>query len=333
MNCAIKNGHTAIAELLLQYGGELTVNNDDTSLLLKPSRAGHYGVVRLLLDQGIPPEPRHLNDEWQRPLFESVSQRRIEVTRLLIRNGANPNWTNQDGAGVLFHAAEKGLSDIIEVLLEHGTDANSVDRLGRTALLRAVMFRRFHAAKLLLVQGKANPQAKTSAGRTPSSVARDFHFPELILLLSGAKLSDGHYVERGQVEDQEDDQEDDFYDHWQCDTCRRPILWEDTFFRCQICKNRQGDKLSTCIECVAQSWGCYDSLHTLEKFTFVDGEAEVIDKTSRWRQATTLPIRMSTQAPSTSHQRCCANCTFLTAALLMQGEALQCPVGIPSLGM
>jgi len=62
----------------------------------------------------------------------------IEITRLLIKYGANLNLRLPDRSTVLHDAAKMGRPDHIEVLAEHGAKIDTRDRQGRTPLAVAL---------------------------------------------------------------------------------------------------------------------------------------------------------------------------------------------------
>jgi ankyrin repeat protein len=62
----------------------------------------------------------------------------IEITRLLIKYGANLNLRLPDRSTVLHDAAKMGRPDHIEVLVEHGAKIDTRDRQGRTPLAVAL---------------------------------------------------------------------------------------------------------------------------------------------------------------------------------------------------
>lgn len=79
-----------------------------------------------------------------------------------------------------------------------------------------------------------------------------------------------------QEEDQQNKSNDISYYYHDCDSCKYPIRWEDTFFRCEICEKTEGDVILTCLECVSGGSGCYDSLHALEKVIFVNNDPKFV---------------------------------------------------------
>ncbi|CAF4423911.1 unnamed protein product, partial [Rotaria magnacalcarata] len=88
---------------------------------------------------------------------------------------------NDYGVGILWIPAQKGLLDVVEILLDAGAELNIapagevVDELnitGWTPLYAAMKTRQFDVVKLLLRRG-ANPNAITKLGSTPFLLASE----------------------------------------------------------------------------------------------------------------------------------------------------------------
>lgn len=77
----------------------------------------------------------------------------LEVVKLLLKQGADPNATSMGGMTPLMSAAHEGHSGIVEVLLNAGADPNVKDNGGYTPLMCAAHKGRYDAAKALLIGG------------------------------------------------------------------------------------------------------------------------------------------------------------------------------------
>jgi len=56
---------------------------------------------------------------------------------LAIANGANVNGRNNSRLTALHHAAARGHTDVVELLIAHGADVNAIDITGKTPIDRA----------------------------------------------------------------------------------------------------------------------------------------------------------------------------------------------------
>ena len=88
----------------------------------------------------------------------------------LLQHGANSNLRDRDGATPLVLAATTGFSEGVRILLLVKSPVDAANRLGETALLKAVQARDTVAARLLIDAG-ANADYTDNAGNTPRKVA------------------------------------------------------------------------------------------------------------------------------------------------------------------
>lgn len=155
-------------------------------------------------------------------LHEVVMAQDREAARLLLEEGANPNYTGATGTSPLYDAVALNLYSMIDLLLEHKADPNQPELLmgfyplhtaavdgdttstlqlinqgarvdvtnpkGITPLHLAVNSRNPRLVRLLLQHG-ADPQAKSDAGVTPLSFAETNGLEPIRQLLSDPTLA------------------------------------------------------------------------------------------------------------------------------------------------
>jgi ankyrin repeat protein len=103
------------------------------------------------------------------PLHMTAIAGDVELTRLLLEHGANPNirdrapptrWPRPDGFTPLHHAAAAGNGELMDLLIQHGANPNIKNSLGQTPadLLR----------EQALSQHRAKPNTKNSLDQTPA---------------------------------------------------------------------------------------------------------------------------------------------------------------------
>jgi ankyrin repeat protein len=82
---------------------------------------GHLEVVRLLLERGADPNvPEEGNAPHGRALYASVYNRHVDVARLLLEHGANPNQEVESSADAPSIAIMNSDSKMIELLASYG---------------------------------------------------------------------------------------------------------------------------------------------------------------------------------------------------------------------
>lgn len=133
---------------------------------------GNVEMVKLLLARGADPEGT--NNYGTTPLQTSMTYKHNEITILLIEKGANVNARVQSGQAEgwtpLRMAAHNGDAHIAELLIKKGADLNTPDKSGITPLHSAAYFGHINVIKVLL-DNKANVNVRDMDGNTPLTIA------------------------------------------------------------------------------------------------------------------------------------------------------------------
>ena len=95
----------------------------------------------------------------------------LEMTRVLLENGANPQLANDMGQIPLAGAAFKGNTEMARLLIEHGADVNARMPDGKTPLMFAAMFNRTEIIDLFLEHG-ADASLRSMDGSTAQTMAQ-----------------------------------------------------------------------------------------------------------------------------------------------------------------
>lgn len=89
-------------------------------------------------------------DDGATPLAWAVVRCNLELARLLLEAGANPNLTNEQGIGPLNIAITNGSPGMVELLLGKGANANITRESGETPLMTAARLGQIEIMKMLL---------------------------------------------------------------------------------------------------------------------------------------------------------------------------------------
>lgn len=165
--------------------------SESWSGLPSPAAALFSAVIRrdanatedLLLAE-VDPNAR-LADTLETPLFLAVEGGWVEGVELLLEHGADANARDADGDSPLFVALRSGLEsayDIVGLLVDHGADANARGSGNTTALTIAVAAGDEELVETLLDHGADANQAG-AGGYSPLAVAESQKLDDIAALL------------------------------------------------------------------------------------------------------------------------------------------------------
>ncbi|GGA30351.1 ankyrin repeat domain-containing protein [Dyella nitratireducens] len=134
-------------------------------LLINAIVTGQTAVVKKAMSDGVSPNTSfQLSAAEELPLLGiAVSACQLDVVRILVEAGADPNGTYT--VTPLVRAAVSGNEAITTFLLDHGAKIDKVDAMGQTALEAAVRGRQLASVKLILKYDH-NPNRKLAGGGT-----------------------------------------------------------------------------------------------------------------------------------------------------------------------
>lgn len=172
---AMGSGDHVLLKRLIEAGISTELFGDQTQRdpLRTAAGWGHIGIVQVLLDLGQPDLNRAaLYDES--PIVRALMNGHLDIARLLISRGADPNFAEGDnsfdafavGRTPLGYAVKEGPLETVRFLVEEAA-ANLVprDANGWTPLFFAASNGFLDAVKLLLSAG-ADPRVKDNEGKT-----------------------------------------------------------------------------------------------------------------------------------------------------------------------
>lgn len=154
----ILGGHQDMAALLIQSGATVI----DTGILESACSLGQMKVVEALIGRGV----RLTHDALKFAILEN----HLDIAALLVRNGIDLDMDGNDTKNTFLHyASRKGMTEIVDALLERQLGVNARNANGETPLHSAVKGKQEAIASKLLQSGAKN--LADNSGVTPLLLA------------------------------------------------------------------------------------------------------------------------------------------------------------------
>ncbi|HZT31960.1 MAG TPA: ankyrin repeat domain-containing protein [Bryobacteraceae bacterium] len=119
--------------------------------LLEAVQNDDQAAVETLLKQKADVNARE--DDGATPLAWAALRSNAGIAALLLKAGANPNLRNEQGISPLYLAITNGSPAVVKLLLEHGADPNLARENGETPLMAATHLGQIDVMKMLLARG------------------------------------------------------------------------------------------------------------------------------------------------------------------------------------
>jgi ankyrin repeat protein len=170
-------GSTSSVELLLRRGAALNVSRkpDGATALLLAIHHNNREAAAKLIESGanVNTGTSHTN---YTPLMAACEKGTLDLVKKLMSKGANVNARkNDDGFTPLIYASKRdsgtGSTEIVNILIKYNAHVNATTNGYRSTALMWASFKGNEGAVASLLQNKANPEIKTTNGKTALTFA------------------------------------------------------------------------------------------------------------------------------------------------------------------
>lgn len=164
-----------IVQVILKYIKSITIH--------EACAAGLTEQVQFMVDQK-PDVINELSSHGFYPLGIASHFGKEDIVRILLRNGANPNSSSQNGYQVfpIHSALSNGQNTIAKMLIEAGAEVNVLQSSRISPLHLAAQQGNIDMIIVLLEHG-ANIAIRNDFGQTASDIAAEKGFPEIAEIL------------------------------------------------------------------------------------------------------------------------------------------------------
>jgi len=163
----------------------LNVHSEDINEdMIKAAQTGNIATVKSCIQRGANVNAK-LGDSGFTALMLAAGEGLTEMVELLLANGADANAADGLKNTALTRAAVYGHTKIVKALLTHGAQVNARGRGGFTALMLAAQYGYANTVKVLLAKG-AQVNVKSDLGDTALSRAADNGHTEIVRILKDA---------------------------------------------------------------------------------------------------------------------------------------------------
>lgn len=178
-----EQGNTELVEQLLQSGANINATNEQgRTAVMAATYRNHVETVEALIQAGA---DINIRDHQRNNVFlYAGAEGMAEILQLAIEADADVTLTNRYGGTALIPASERGHVEIVRQLLtQTNVDVNHVNNLDWTALLEAVILgdgsENYQRIVELLLDHGADAQIPDGKGITPLQHARERGYQEI----------------------------------------------------------------------------------------------------------------------------------------------------------
>lgn len=187
---AIEQGDADAAALAIRAGGNLERRDaQGRTPLLQSVLLDRVDIIRLLVSLGA--DPNAVDDRLDTPWLATGVTGSVAALEALLPGKPDLTIRNRFGGVSVVPAAERGHVDYVRRVVQTGIDVNHVNNLGWTALLEAVILgdgsQRYQEVVRILLDAGADPNLGDANGVRPVDHARNRGQTEVVRILESAR--------------------------------------------------------------------------------------------------------------------------------------------------
>jgi ankyrin repeat protein len=191
---AAADGDADGVAIALRAGAPIeAVDDRGRTPLLLASAADHLEVARLLVVLGADPDRQ--DDQWDSAWLVTGVTGSVEMLEVLLPAHPDLALRNRFGGVSVIPASERGHVDYVRRVVSTGIDINHVNDLGWTAMLEAIVYgdgsQRYQQIIEILLAAGADPRIVDANGISPLQHAQDSGFGNIADQLRAALASGG----------------------------------------------------------------------------------------------------------------------------------------------
>ncbi|KAI1115069.1 ankyrin repeat-containing domain protein [Nemania sp. NC0429] len=188
----VSSGYVQCAKALLGRGIDVNLHGIGGTALQAAVRKEALEMARILLNHGA--NPNVTTEEAKSPLLESVDNASIPMVKLLLENKADVELEDKfkdiQRRTALASASGYDNKELLQVVLDAGADVNHIAINSHSPLLAAVYYEEIETVKILLERGAdVNAVVSNPAGWAPINAAYDNPGIIKLLLKHGADIN------------------------------------------------------------------------------------------------------------------------------------------------
>jgi ankyrin repeat protein len=152
---AAENGDIPLMKDLLAQGANINYADTDGNYtaLCVAAASGNVGLVQFLLGKGAKVEGSEIYPN--QPIYFAITENHPIIVDILINAGVDTNysWAGKHGGTLLTNAAQFGYLEIVKILIRHGANINYTGNGDYTAIYRAIIYEHLDVVFYLINNG------------------------------------------------------------------------------------------------------------------------------------------------------------------------------------